>query len=62
MNGLKYPREWEHVNGNTQRLRIPKGWLVRTYTNTIVGDKFFTNSEALQIVEDKEGHWVLEKS
>lgn len=61
MNGLKYPREWEPVNPNTERMLVPGGWLVHTFTKTIVGDKFFTNSEALQYVPDKENRWILEK-
>ena len=24
----EYPREWEEVNSNTWRLRVPNGWLV----------------------------------
>lgn len=62
MNGLKYPRDWEPVNQNTQRLKVPGGWIVHTSARMITADKFFVNSEALVYVSDKDGHWVLEKA
>lgn len=61
MNGLKYPRDWEPVNSNTHRLRVPGGWLVHTGERLITGDKIYVNSEALVVLPDKEAHWVLEK-
>ena len=62
MNGLKYPRDWEPVNAYTERMLVPGGWLVHTFLKTVSGDKFFTNSEALVYVPDKENRWILEKS
>lgn len=61
MNGLKYPRDWEPVNQNTQRLRVPGGWMVHTSERLITADKIHVNSEALAFLADKDGHWALEK-
>ena len=61
MNGRKYPREWEQVNKNMQRMRVLEGWIVRTSERIITGDKFYVNSEALIFLYDEAGLWVLEK-
>lgn len=61
MNGAKYPREWEQINDNTERLRLHGGWALHTYRHQIVMDKFFVNSEALEFIPDPKGLWVLEK-
>lgn len=61
MNGLKYPREWEPINQNSRRMRVPGGWVLHTFKVTLVGGTVPSNSEAMVFVADKEGHWILEK-
>jgi hypothetical protein len=61
MNGMKFVRDWEPINSSLQRLRIPNGWLVRSSTTLIVGDREVYASEALCRVEDPDFNWQLEK-
>lgn len=62
MNGHKYPRDWEPINGGLQRIRIPGAWLVRSSTTLLIGAKEVYASEALIRIDDVDGDWVLEKS
>lgn len=59
-NGHKYPREWQPINGNLQRLRIPGGWLVHSTTTLIIGAKEVHASEAIIEIKDPDGQWQLE--
>lgn len=56
----KYPRDWEHINLNTSRMRVPGGWIVRSFTQTITGDKYFVNSESMVFIKDADKLWELE--
>lgn len=59
---MQYPNEWEDViRGELQRMRVPGGWLVRTYTKVLELNKDYTCSESLAYVPDKEAEWMIEK-
>lgn len=56
----KYPRDWEPVNDNTCRLQVPGGWIVRSFKQTLVGDRSVSNAEALLYVPDADRVWELD--
>jgi hypothetical protein len=59
---MQYKAQWEDlIPGEAQRMRVPHGWIVRTYTTILEFNKYCTTSEALVYVPDKEGEWYLEK-
>jgi hypothetical protein len=45
-----YKKEWEEIDSTTERLKIPKGWIVKSYYNTVVHQV---------IVEDPDHEWEL---
>jgi predicted RNA-binding protein associated with RNAse of E/G family len=60
MNGSHYPREWEIVNSNLRRLKIPSGWITVVSERVIVqGKEIHVSVQQIEIQDD--GHeWVLE--
>lgn len=62
MNGHnKYPKDFEPINSNLERLRIPGGWLVRSTTTLIIGGREVYASENIIRVDDPDFSWQLEK-
>ena len=52
---MKYSREWERINNNTDRLKVPGGWLVYRYEyNTGITD-------VMCFISDKTHSWKLKK-
>lgn len=49
---MQYPRKWEKIDGNTERLEIHDGWLVRTRT--------MEGAVAICYVKDTDNDWMLE--
>jgi len=60
MNGTKYPRGWENINQNLQRIRIPNAWIVRSTTTLIIGGKEVYASEHMIKISDPNHEWVLD--
>ena len=57
----RYPRDWEPANLNTSRIRVPGGWIVRSFTQTITGGTYYVNSESMVFIKDEDKLWELEK-
>jgi hypothetical protein len=49
---MKYPREWEEIDEDTDRLKTPNGWIVRSYLSG--------SSIHQVIINDPDHEWVLE--
>lgn len=60
MNGHKYPRAFEPINGSLERLKVPGGWLAHNSTTVLIQDKHVTASECLVFVPDPNYEWALE--
>lgn len=46
---------WEKIDNMTSRLKVPKGWIVRTLNND-----YFGNSIHQIFVEDVDHNWCLD--
>ncbi len=55
---MRFPREWEKINKQTDRLKVYGGWLVRTYVTL---QEAGTASVAITFYKDKKYEWQLEK-
>ena len=53
MTNEKYSREWEKINDDTFRLKVPHGWLVALYIVTAVAASFVYDEKHEWILEDK---------
>jgi hypothetical protein len=60
MNGHHYPRKWEIITENFERLKVPGGWIVHNSTTIIIRDKDIRASECMIFVNDKDYEWSLE--
>lgn len=60
---MHHKNKWEDViPGEVQRMRVPHGWIVRSYTTILEYGKYCTTSEALVYVPDVEAEWAIDKS
>lgn len=60
VNGIKYPRDFEVIDGGMERLKVPGGWLVHNSTTVIVKNEHYTASECLVFFPDPDYLWQLE--
>ena len=56
-----FEEEWEIVNDDTRRLRVPKGWIVNVYTTIISNGQTIHAANCLEFVPDAEHQWELRK-
>lgn len=56
---MNYDGEWEIVNQDTRRLKVPHGWLVNVYTTILMGDKCTHSANCLEFVPDSKNEWLL---
>ncbi len=54
----EYPRDWEPINGDTERLRVYGGWMIRTFRFTISGNNC-SNCMAMDFLRDDKGLYKL---
>jgi hypothetical protein len=57
----KYPREWERVTDDMNRMKIFGGWIICLYDLTINGGIEWWNLRAAFPVPDPDHKWVLEE-
>jgi hypothetical protein len=55
---MKYSAEWQSINSNTQRMRVPNGWIVQSFTNLSYSMNGI--SLAMTFISDPNGEWVVE--
>lgn len=56
---MRYQREWEKIDENSERLRVPRGWIVRSYIIPAMGN----GASVHQIfISDEYYDWVLEEA
>lgn len=60
MNGHKYPRTSEPINGSLERLRVPGGWICHLATIILIQDKQVKASESAFFLPDPNYEWQLE--
>lgn len=61
---MMFPEKWETIGPdwqNTQRLKVPGGWLVRTFATNGPSDAELTAGVAMSFVADSGYHWTFEK-
>jgi hypothetical protein len=54
---MKYSAEWQSINSNTQRMRVPNGWLVQSFTNLSYSMNGI--SLAMIFISDPNGEWEV---
>lgn len=51
--------EWEHVNNELMRVKIPGGWLAVTTTRLLVGGKDWYSKSDMVLVPDPFYDWQI---
>ena len=59
-NGKHYPRTFEVISENFERLRVHGGWIVHHSTEVISGSETTVHSECMVFVPDENDDWMLE--
>jgi hypothetical protein len=49
---MSYSRKWERIDEGTERMKVPGGWLVRSFTLNL--------TEAICFFPDPKAEWIFD--
>lgn len=58
---MKYEKDWEHINADVSRLRVPGGWIVMVRHHVLYGGKDISAATYPIFLEDEEYEWIFQQ-